>query len=152
MAEVVHHPQPRRATTRAANLADGLEHRSNLRVAVSGPLHGVAVDPEREIVEEQTAVHLCDIDLALDRIGERVERANEIVSIDAEVEREVVPCPGGDAHERKPGLQRHGRDDGQRPVAPGDAERVRVPSSTCSAAIAARSAPGPRVTASIPRS
>ena len=50
----------------------------------------------------------------------------EVAAIDAEVEREVVAGAGGNADERKPVCERGCRDDGERSVAAGDAERVRA--------------------------
>ena len=65
-------------------------------------LNRVAVDPERHVVEEHAAVHLRHVDAALDAVGERVERADQIAPIDAQVEREVVAGAGRNAHERQP--------------------------------------------------
>ena len=46
--------------------------------------------------------------------------------IDAEVEREVIAGAGGNADERKSVRECGCRDDGERAVSPGDAERVRA--------------------------
>jgi hypothetical protein len=62
----------------------------------------VAVDPERHVVRREAAVHFRHVDAALDSVGERVERADQIVAIEAEVEREMVAGAGGNADERKP--------------------------------------------------
>jgi hypothetical protein len=70
----------------------------------------VAVDPERDVVEKQAAVHLCQVDDALDSVGERVERTDQVVDVDAEVEREVVAGPDGNAGEGKPVSPCSGRD------------------------------------------
>ena len=50
----------------------------------------------------------------------------EVAAVDADVEREVVAGAGGDADERKVVRERGRGDDGERPVAAGDAERVRA--------------------------
>jgi hypothetical protein len=71
----------------------------------------VAVDPERDVVEKQAAVHLRDVDHALDSVGERVERADQLVAVDAEVEREMVAGAGGNADEGKPVCPCSRRDD-----------------------------------------
>ena len=62
----------------------------------------------------------------LDSVGERVERADEIVAINAEVEREVVARARGNADEGKSVRECCCGDNGERPVAAGDAERVRA--------------------------
>ena len=99
-----------------------LQERSRLRVAIRRLPNRLAVDPERDVVEEQPTVHAADVDQALDAVGERLERADEIVPVDAEVEREVVPRPGWNADERQAVCVRGRRDDRQRPVAARDAE------------------------------
>ena len=58
-------------------------------------------------------------------VAERVQRADEVISIDAEIEREVVAGAGGDTDERKPVGPCGGGHDGERPVAAGHAERIR---------------------------
>ena len=103
-----------------------LEQRAGLRVAVRRLPNGLAVDPERDVVEEEAAVHLRHVDPALDAVGERVERPDQIAAIDAEVEREVVTGAGGDADERKPVCKGGCSDDGERSVAAGDPEHVRA--------------------------
>jgi uncharacterized membrane protein len=69
---------------------------------------------------------LTDVDQALDAVGERLERADEIVPVYAEVEREVVPRPGRNADERQAVCVRGRRDGRQRPVAARDAECIRA--------------------------
>ena len=51
------------------------EQRSRLGISVGRLLNRVAVDPQRDVVEEQAAVHLGHVDPALDAVGERVERS-----------------------------------------------------------------------------
>ena len=103
-----------------------MQERPRLGVAVRRLPNGVAVDAERDVVEEEASVHLRHVDSPLDAVCERVERADQIVSIDADVEREVVAGAGGNADERKTVHERGRGDDGKRAVAPGDAERVRT--------------------------
>ena len=90
------------ARARSENVRRRLEERARLGVPVGRLPNSVAVDPERDVVEEEAAVHLRDVDPALDAVGERVERAEQVVAIDAEVEREVVARAGGHADEREP--------------------------------------------------
>src|SRR5581483_6944176 len=78
-----------------------LQERARLGVTVGRLPNGVAVDAERDVVEEEAAVHIRHVDAALDRVGERLERGDEVVSIEAEIEREVVPGPGRHADEWK---------------------------------------------------
>ena len=112
--------------TRPEHVRGRLQQRPRLGVAVGRLANRVAVDPERDVVEEEAAVHLRHVDPALDRVGERVERADQIAAVDAEVEREVVAGAGGNADERKVVRESGCGHDGERPVAAGDAERVRA--------------------------
>ena len=124
MALVVHELQVDRGGARPEHVRGRLQQRARLGVTVGRLPNGVAVDPERDVVEEEAAVHLRHVDPALDPVGERVERADEIVAIDAEVECEMVARAGGNADEGKSVRECGRRDDGQRSVAAGDAERV----------------------------
>ena len=125
-AAVVHELQVDRGGARPEHVRGRLQQRSRLGVTVGRLPNGVAVDPERDVVEEEAAVHLGHVDPALDAVGERVERADEIAAVDAEVEREVVAGAGGNADERKPVRECGCGDDGERSVAAGGAERVRA--------------------------
>jgi hypothetical protein len=87
-------------------------------------VNGVTVDAERDVVEERSAVHFRDVDLALDPVGERIECADQVVPVHAQVEREVVACPGGNAHKWNLVRSRRCGHDCQRPVATGRPERV----------------------------
>ena len=150
-APVVHELQVDRGGARSEHLRGRLQQRARLRVAVRRLPNRVAVDPERDVVEEEAAVHLRHVDPALDPVGERVERADQIAAVDAEVEREVVAGAGGNADERKPVRERGCCDDGERPVAAGDAERVRAARNGV-ATSAARSSSGRTTITSMPRS
>ncbi len=112
-AAVVHELQAGRRDACAENDHGGPQQRARLRVAVAGLANGVAVDPERHVVEEEAAVHLGDVDAALDAVVEGVERADEVAAVDAEVEREVVAGSGGNADERKPVRDRGCGHDGE---------------------------------------
>ena len=58
-------------------------------------------------------------------VAECIQRADEVMSIDTDIERKVVAGAGWNADERKPvGACRRGRDP-ERPVATGHAERIR---------------------------
>ena len=125
-AAVVHELQAGCRRARSEHLRGRLRERARLGVAVGRLPNRVAVDPERDVVEEEAAVHLGHVDPALDAVGEGVERADQIAAVDAEVEREVVAGAGGNADERKVVRESGCGHDGERPVAAGDAERVRA--------------------------
>ena len=99
-AVVVYKLQVDRGGARPEHVRGRLQQRSRLGITVGRLANGVAVDPERHVVEEEAAVHLGYVDPALDAVGERVERADEIAAVDADVEREVVAGAGWNADER----------------------------------------------------
>ena len=74
----------------AERVGDGVEQRAQLRVAVPVALHRLGVEAERDVVDEHAAVDLGEVHPALAAVDERVERADDVVAVDAEVEREVV--------------------------------------------------------------
>ena len=65
-----------------------------------GRLDDLGVDAERHVVDEDPPVHLGEVDAPLDRLVEGVERADDVVAVEAEVEGEVVAGAGRDADER----------------------------------------------------
>ena len=71
-----------------------------LGLAIALALDGVRVEAERDVVDEHPAVDLGEVDAPLAAVAERVERADDIVAIDAEVECEVVAGAGRDARRR----------------------------------------------------
>ena len=73
--------------------------------------HDRAVDPHRHVVHEGAAVDAAEIDAPLMPVDECVERADDVVAVDAEVSGEVIPGAGGNAHVRQIVL---GRDRGDR--------------------------------------
>ena len=86
---------------RGEHVGRRIEDRAQLGVAVSLALDGLGVEPERHVVHEHAAVDLGEVDPALPTVDERVERAHDIVPVDAEVEREVVAGTRWDAGERQ---------------------------------------------------
>ena len=72
------------------HLLRGLHKGARLGVAISRPANRLAVDPQRHVVEERAAVDLGQVDLALHGIGERLERAQHVLSVHPDVEGEVV--------------------------------------------------------------
>jgi len=83
------------------------------------------VDPERDVVQEETLVGTADIDAPFGPT-ERLQRAARVVSIDPEVTGEVVARSERDADKRQVSFERDGGDRRQRSVTPRHPERVRV--------------------------
>jgi hypothetical protein len=108
---VVHELKVACGATWAKHLGRRPQQGSRLGVSVRRLLNRVAVDPERDVVEKQAAVHLRHVDDALNSIGERVERTDQVVAVAAEIEREVVAGAGGNADEGKPVCPCSRRDD-----------------------------------------
>ena len=93
-------PVQRRSSALSAGperVGDRVEDRAQLRLAVALALHRLGVDAERDVVDEDPAVDLGEVDPALAAVDEGVERADDVVAVDAEVEREVVARAGRDA-------------------------------------------------------
>jgi hypothetical protein len=82
------------------------------------------VDPERDVVQEDSVVDDAGVDTQL-APRERRQRREWVVA-QPEVVREVVPRPERDAGEGEIQVDRDLGDGGQRAVAPGDAERGRA--------------------------
>ena len=98
-----------------------------LRRAVALALDRLGVDAERDVVDERAPVDLGEVDDVLAGArAERVERAEVVVAVDAEVEREVVAGPGRDARVRQVVRRGDPRDDRLRPVTAGHREPVRA--------------------------
>ena len=57
--------------------------RAQLRLPVALPLDRFRVDPERDVVHEHAAVDLREVDASLPPIDQRVERADDVVAVDA---------------------------------------------------------------------
>ena len=111
---------------RTKRLRCRLEKRARFRIAVGRLANGVAIDPERDVVQEETAVHLRHVDAALHAVGERVERAEDVAAVDADVKGEVVARSRRDADKRQVVSVRDGGDDRERSVSTRDAERIRA--------------------------
>ena len=112
------------AAVGAEHVGHGVEQRAQLRVAVALALDGLGVEPERDVVDEHAPVDLGQVHGALAAVDERVEGADDVVAVDAEVEREVVARAGGHARVGQPALGGDRRDDRLRAVAAGHRERV----------------------------
>ena len=122
--EVVDDAQRRCRRTRAPDLPRRFEQDARLRAPIFGTLHGVAVEPETDVVDEDAAVDLAEVDAPLHAVGERGERADRIARRDPEVAREVIARSGRDADEWQVLAARRGSDDGHRAVPAGHAQRI----------------------------
>ena len=107
-----------------SDLGQRVEDRPQLRLAVAVALDRLGVDAERDVVDEDPAVDLGEVDAALAAVDERVERADDVVAVDPEVEREVVAGAGRDAGVGQAVLGGDRGDDRLRAVAAGHRERV----------------------------
>src|SRR5438876_4581892 len=67
---------------------------------VLAPVDEPGVEAERDVVQEEPVAGPPDVDPPL-AAGERLERTDGVVAVEAEVAREVVPGAEGHAHERK---------------------------------------------------
>ena len=77
------------------------------------------VDTERYVVYEHPAVDLGEVDHPLAPLCERVERSHDVVTVDAEIEREMITRPRRHAHVRESPLGGDRRHDRLRAVAAG---------------------------------
>ena len=104
---------------------------------VLAPVDEAGVDPERDVVQEEAVVDAGHVDPPFDA-GEGRQGSQRIVSVEAEVAREVVSRPERDADKGQPALDRHLGDRRERPVAPRDPEgpglRARARAVTSSSA------------------
>ena len=133
----------------AEQLGQHLGCGAELGVAVFVGLHDRGVHAERHVVHEDAAVDPAEIDPALVAVGERVERADDVVAVDAEIEGEVIPGTGGDAHKGNVVFRRHPGNQCLRPVASGHTDDVGAPRRTHHGP-ASRGRRPPSVTVSMP--
>ena len=85
------------AAARAEDVGHRVEDRAQLRVAVALVLDGLGVEAQGHVVDEDAPVDLGEVDAALAAVDERIERADDVVAVDPEVQREVVARAGRDA-------------------------------------------------------
>ena len=111
-------------------LRQHLPPRPELGVAVGVGLHDARVDAERGVVDEDASVETSEVDAPLDAVDERVERADDVVPVEPEVEREVVARPGRDADVGDVVLHGNARDQRLRPVTSCHSDDVGAPSAT----------------------
>ena len=101
-----------------------LEQRADLGLPVPGPLDRLGVDAQGHVVDEHPAVHLPEVDHPLAAVDEGVERPDDVVPVDAEVEGEVVARPRRDAGVGHVAPGGDGGGDRLRPVTAGHGDGV----------------------------
>ena len=84
------------------------------------------VQTERRVVDEDLVIHSCEVDASFDSVREGVEGAEHVISVEAQVEREVVPGTSGDTDVRDLVPHCHRRDQGLRAVTTGHPDHVRA--------------------------
>ena len=104
--------------------ANGLHQGPQLRRTVCRFPNRLAVDTERDDIQERAAIHRADVDAGLDPVREGLERSDRIGRIQSQVPHEMVASAGGNADERESVCPRRCRDAGHGPVATRDPERV----------------------------
>ena len=98
--------------------------RLHLGVAVAVLLDDRGVDAERHVVDEEPIVDRGVVDPPFDRVPEGVDAPAGVLTVETEVEGEVVAGAGGDADERDIVLDGDRRDEGLRAVAAGHPQAV----------------------------
>ena len=91
---------------RADERGQGVEHRPQLRVAIAIALDRVCVQAEGHVVHEHPTVHLGQINETFAAVDECIECTHDVVAVDPEVERKVVPCARGYTRERQIDVRR----------------------------------------------
>ena len=91
---------------------------SELAVAVFIVLDDACVNAERGVVDEDVLIEGSEIDTPLDSIRERIERPDDVVPVEAEVECKVVARSSGNADVGNVTLHRDPHDQRLRAIAP----------------------------------
>ena len=81
------------------------------------------VDRETDVVHERSVTGQAVVDVDLLAVADRVECAQRVVAIEAEVEGEVVSGPHRDAEERDVAFDGHSGDEPERTVPAGGSPR-----------------------------
>ena len=98
----------------------------SLAVAVPRALDRLGVHAERHVVDEHPPVDLGEVHPPLPAVDEGVERTDDVVAVDPEIEREVVARARRNAGVRQRALGGDRSHDGLRAVSPGHRQRVRT--------------------------
>ena len=90
------------AAAGADHVRHGVQQGADLGVAVAGALDRLGVEAERDIVDEYATVDLGEVHPTLTAINERVQSTDDVVAVNAEIEREVVAGASRHACVRQP--------------------------------------------------
>ena len=99
---------------------------ADLGVAVAAALDRLGVEAERDVVDEYPTVDLGEVHPTLTAINERVQCTDDVVPVNAEIEREVVAGAGGHACVWQPDFGSDFGNDRLRAVPAGHGEPVRA--------------------------
>jgi hypothetical protein len=101
---VVDEAERRHSPVLCEHCLHGLHQGACLGIAIRRVLHRFAIDPERDVVEEDPVVDHTEVHPAFYSVAEGIQRPQDVMPIDPDVEGEVVACAGGHADERKVAL------------------------------------------------
>ena len=116
--------QVERWSSRPQQARKGAQGGLELGVAVLRQADDLGIQAEGDVVDEGPPVHVPEVDRAFHRHAERVERADHVVAVEAEVHRQVVPGACGHNHHRHAVPGGHARDQRLGAVAARHAEHV----------------------------
>jgi len=94
-------PEVERFSARTEQLGRLLDHRSQFGVPIFLGLHDCSIQSHGRIVDEDAVVDASEVDAALLSIEECIERTDEVIPVEADVEGEVIPRAGRYTHERE---------------------------------------------------
>jgi hypothetical protein len=141
--------QVKLGTGGADDRRDGIDQSADLRVTVALALHRLRVQPHRDVVDEDPAVDLAQVDHVLAPVDERIESPDNIVAVHPQVEGEMVPRTRRDAGEWQTVFGGRGGHD--RVPSPPAAATLSAPAATASCMSCFRSSPRCSSTHRIPR-
>ena len=110
----------------AEQIGQHLRPRVQLGIAVGVRLNDLRVGAQRGVVHEHVVVDPGEVDASLHSVGVGVQRAENVVAVEAEVEREVVARARRDADMGDVVQRGHCCHERLRPVAPGHADDLRA--------------------------
>jgi hypothetical protein len=82
---------------RSQDVGHGVKESAELGLAVARTLHGIRIDPQRDVVDEHLPIDLRQIDAALAAVDEGLQGADNVVAVNPQVQSEVVPGARRDA-------------------------------------------------------
>ena len=97
-----------------------------LGVAVGLRLDDLGIDAKRGVVDEDAVVDAGEIDAPLNTVRERIQRTHDVITVEAEVEGEVVSSPRRNADEGDIAPRGNGRNERLRAIAAGHPDDPRT--------------------------